>query len=122
MPDRARLLSLIAAVTLGVAVGVIVVTPVILAAPTPLSTPSAAVVAIGCVGASAGGHRGRRIALAVAVAGLVLSSLWLLLASDGFGLGTPWWDDMVEAAILAGLFLVALILLLLARWSGPRRV
>jgi hypothetical protein len=36
------------------------------------------------------------------------------IASDGFGQGTPWWDDMIEAGVLAAAFLVAAILILLA--------
>ena len=38
-----------------------------------------------------------------------------LLALSGFGLGTPWWDDVVEAVVLAALFAGALIALVLAR-------
>lgn len=110
-------LRLVAAMSLAAAVVVIVVTPMILEWPNPLSTPAALVVAIGCGGALVGG-RGDRVALAISALGLVLSALWLWLASDGFGKGTPWWDDIVEAAVLAAVFLVAVVVLLLA---GRRR-
>jgi hypothetical protein len=115
-----RILDAVAAVALAVAVVVIVVTPVYLAAPNPLSTPSAVVVAIGGVALLIGGRWGRRIALLVSVAGLVLSGLWYWLATDGFGKGTPWYDDMAEAAILAGAFLVAIVLLVLGRRADDR--
>ena len=79
------------------------------------ATPAAVIVAIGCAGALLGGRGGRRIALVVSFSGLLLSILWLWFASNGFGKGTPWWDDMVQAGILAAAFLVAAIFLLLAR-------
>lgn len=87
----------------------------LLNAPNPLSTPAAVVVAIGCVGAVMGGRGGTWVAYAVSVVGLVLCALWLWQASSGFGKGTPWWDDMVEAAILAAGSLVAAATLLRAR-------
>jgi ABC-type Na+ efflux pump permease subunit len=108
----------VAALSLAAAVVVIVVTPMILEWPNPLSTPAAVVVAIGCGGALTGGRGGERVAMAISAAGLVLSALWLWLASDGFGKGTPWWDDIAEAAILVMAFLVAIVALLLA---GRRR-
>ncbi len=115
--ERSRLT---AALSLAVAVVVIVVSPMLLDAPNPLSTPAAVIVAVGCGGALLGGRGAEWVALAVSVAGLVLSVLWLWLASDGFGQGTPWWDDIVEAAILAAAFLVALAFLLLARRQRAR--
>lgn len=108
-----RRLGLIAALPLAVAVVVIVVSPMLLESPNALSTPAALVAAIGCGGALLGGRGGERIALAVSGLGFVVSASWLWLASDGFGKGTPWWDDVVEAAILATAFLVAAVLLLL---------
>ena len=53
-----RLETLLAALALGVAVVVIVISPVILAAPNPLSIPSAVIVAVGSSGALAGGRWG----------------------------------------------------------------
>ena len=111
----ARRGGLVAALALSVAVVVIVVTPMLLEASNPLSMPAALVVAIGCGGAVIGGRGGTGIALAVSVVGLVLSALWLWLASSGFGKGTPWWDDMAEAAILAAAFLTAAVVLLIGR-------
>lgn len=112
-------LSILGAAALGVAVVVILVTPGILDAPNALAAPSALVVAIGAGGAAVGGRTGRRIGLAISVCGLVLSALWLWLASDGFGLGAPWVDDMIEAAILVVAFVVATALLALS--EGPVR-
>jgi hypothetical protein len=106
---------LVAALALAAAVVVIVVTPMILEWPNPLSTPAALIVAIGCGGALLGGRGGELVALTISTLGLVTSALWLWLASDGFGKGTPWWDDIVEAAILVAAFLVAIVFLLLAR-------
>jgi hypothetical protein len=117
MGSPRRALSLLAAVSLAVAVVVIVAAPQILAAPNALAAPSALVVAIGCGGAAIGGTIGRRIGLAVSVTGLVLSGLWLWMATDGFGLGSAWIDDMVEAAILVVTFVVAISLLVLS--EGP---
>jgi hypothetical protein len=110
---------LVAALSLLVAVVVVVVSPILLDFPNPLSTPAAVVVAIGCAGTLAGGRRGEGVALVVSVGGLVLSVLWLWLASDGFGKGTPWWDDIVEAGALAAALLVAALSLLLARRRRP---
>lgn len=110
-----RILEVLAAIALSVAVVVILVTPGILAAPNPLSTPSAFVVAVAAAASLTGERWGRRISLALSVAGLVLSGLWYWLATDGFGKGTPWYDDMAEAAILAVAFLIAIVLLELAR-------
>jgi hypothetical protein len=110
-----RRAGLVAALALLIAVVVIVVTPMLLNAPNPLSTPAAVVVAIGCGGAVIGGRGGTWVALAVSVVGLVLCALWLWQASSGFGKGTPWWDDMVEAAVLVAAFLLAAVVLLLAR-------
>ena len=110
-----RRAGLVAALSLAVAVVVIVVAPMLLAAPNPLSMPAALVVAIGCGAAVIGGRGGTWVALAVSVVGLVLSALWLWQASSGFGKGTPWWDDMAEAAILAVAFLMAVVVLVLAR-------
>ena len=42
-----------------------------------------------------------------------------MLALDGFGVGTPWWDDLVEAVVLAAIFAGALIALVLARRAIP---
>ncbi len=113
-----RTCELIAALALAIAVIVIVVTPVILEAPNSLSTPTAMITGIGCAGALLGGRGGRTTALVVSIAGLLLNILWFLLASGGFGKGTPWVDDMVEAGILAAAFLVAAVLLLIARRSS----
>jgi hypothetical protein len=110
-----RILDGLAAIALAIAVVVIVVTPQILAAPNPLSTPSAFIVAIAAAAALAGGRWGRRIAVGLSAAGLLLSALWYWLASDGFGTGTPWYDDMAEAAILVVAFLAAIVLLTFAR-------
>jgi hypothetical protein len=95
-------------VAFAIAVIVIVASPIVLAAPNPLSTPSAIVAATGFVGALAGGRWGRRVAVLVGLAGLALSGLWFVFALNGFGKGTPWWDDVVEAGILTVAFLAAL--------------
>jgi hypothetical protein len=112
-------LSLLAGLALAVAVVVILVTPGILEAPNALAAPSAIVVAIGSGAAFVGGRTGRRVGIAVSVSGLVLCALWLWFASDGFGLGAPWVDDMLEAAILVVAFVVATALLALS--EGPLR-
>jgi len=117
MGSTRRALSLLAALSLAVGVVVIMAAPELLAAPNALAAPSALVVAIGCGGAAFGGTTGRRIGLAVSVAGLVLSGLWLWMATDGFGLGSAWIDDMVEAAILVVTFVVAISFLVLS--EGP---
>jgi hypothetical protein len=117
-----RILDGLAAVVLVIAVVVIVVTPQILAAPNPLSTPSAFIVAIAAAAALAGGRWGRRIAVGLSAAGLLLSGLWYWFATDGFGKGTPWYDDMAEAAILAAAFLAAIVLVALAGRAERRQV
>ena len=109
---------LVAALSLAAATVVIVVTPMLLDASNPLSMPAAVVVAIGCAGAVIGGRGGAWVALAVSVVGLVLSVLWLWQASSGFGKGTPWWDDILEAATLAAAFLIAAAAVLFARRRG----
>lgn len=116
-----RIAEVLAAIALSAAVVVIVVTPEILASPNPLSTPSAVIVGVAAAAALVGGRWGRRIAMSLSIAGLVLSGLWYWLATDGFGKGTPWYDDMAEAAILAVAFLVAIVLLELARRAARRR-
>lgn len=113
VPKRAQQRAWLAAFSLAVAVVVLIVTPMMLDAPNPLAPLAAVVVAVGCGGALLGGHWGKRIALAVSLIGLLVSALWLVFASNGFGTGTPWWDDLIEAGILAAAFLVAAILL----WS-----
>lgn len=107
----------LATLPLTVAVVVLIVTPMVLEAPNSLAPLAAVVVAVGCAGALLGGQGGRWIAQAVSWTGLLVSGLWLFLASNGFGKGTPWWDDVIEASILAAAFLVAALLL----WN-PRRV
>ena len=114
-------LRLVAALSLAAAVVVIVVSPMILEWPNPLSTPAALIVAVGCGGALLGGRGGESVAFAISVLGLVLSALWLWLASDGFGKGTPWWDDIVEAAILVAAFLVAVVALVRAHGRHASR-
>jgi Na+/H+ antiporter NhaC len=100
---------------------VIIVTPVYLDSPNVLSVPSAMVVGIGAAAALAGGRWAIRIGLLISVLGLMLSAVWLWLAKDGFGKGVPWVDDMMEAGILSGLFLAAIVLLLIAH-RGISRV
>lgn len=116
-----RILDGLAAIVLAIAVVVIVVTPQILAAPNPLSTPSAFIVAIAAAAALAGGRWGRRIAVVLSAAGLLLSVLWYGFATNGFGKGTPWYDDMAEAAILAAAFLAAIVLVALAHRAERRQ-
>lgn len=116
-----RIAEVLAAIALSAAVVVIVVTPVILAAPNPLSTPSAVIVGVAAAAALVGGRWGRRIASAIAVTGSVLSALWFWVATDGFGKGTPWYDDMAEAAVLAVSFLGAVVLLEAARRADRTR-
>lgn len=114
-PWRHRL----AALVLGVAIAVLLLAPIMLDAPNPLALLAAAFVALGCWGAWRGDEAGRRSGLAVSAAGFVVSVLWFLLASDGFGKGAAWLDDMVEALILALAFLIAAVLLWLARPPVP---
>ena len=116
-----RIMEVLAAIALSIAVVVIVVTPTILASPNPLSTPSAFIVGVAAAAALIGERWGRRIAFGLSIAGLVLSALWYWFATDGFGKGTPWYDDMAEAAILAVAFLAAVVLLELARRADRRR-
>jgi hypothetical protein len=99
----------IPALALGFAVAVILAAPEIVGDPNVLAVPSAGVVAIGCIAAFFGGRWTRRTATTISALGLVLTTLWLWLALDGFGKGTPWWDDVIEAAILFVAFLVALL-------------
>jgi peptidoglycan/LPS O-acetylase OafA/YrhL len=108
---RAPKKAALAALALAVAVVVLIVAPLLLDAPNPLAPLVAVVVAVGSGGALLGGESGRLVASAVSWTGLLASALWLFLASNGFGKGTPWWDDVIEAAILAAAFLVAAILL-----------
>jgi hypothetical protein len=114
-----RLLELAAAVFLGVAAVVIAVAPTIVGTPNALAAPAALITAIGAAGAVIGYRGGRAVAWVVVIAGLVLDALWLYFASIGFGVGDPWVDDMIEAAILVGAFLLALISLVLARRRRP---
>ena len=116
-----RFASIVAAGALAAAVVVIVVTPVYLDSPNMLAPPLAVVVAIGAAAALAGGRSGIRIGLVISVLGLMLSAAWLWVAKDGFGKGVPWVDDMIESAILGGLFLAAIVLLLVARRDGDRQ-
>lgn len=120
MTGAGRPASLLAAAALGVGVIVIIVTPLYLESPNALAAPSAVVVGIGAAAALAGGRSGIRIGLLISVIGLLLSAAWLWLAKDGFGKGVPWVDDMIEAAILSGIFLAAIILLLIARRGTSR--
>ena len=121
MTGTGRSASLLAAAALGAGVVVIIVTPVYLDSPNVLSVPSAMVVGIGAAAALAGGRWAIRIGLLISVLGLMLSAVWLWLAKDGFGKGAPWVDDMMEAGILSGLFLAAMVLLLIAH-RGISRV
>lgn len=121
MTGTGRSASLLAAAALGAGVVVIIVTPVYLDSPNVLSVPSAMVVGIGAAAALAGGRWAIRIGLLISVLGLILSAVWLWLAKDGFGKGVPWVDDMMEAGILSGLFLAAIVLLLIAH-RGISRV
>jgi hypothetical protein len=109
LPRIAR--NRLAAVALAVASLVLLLAPVVLDAPNPLAPPAAGLVALGALGAWHGGKKGRRIGLAVSAAGLLVSLLWFGLASDGFGQGAAWWDDMLEAGILAAAFLTSVVLL-----------
>lgn len=109
LPKRAQ--EKLAALPLAVAAVVLIVTPIVLDAPNPLGPLSAVIVSVGCAGALLGGRWGRRFASAVSWAGLLVSVLWLWLAGDGFGQGIPWWDDVIEAVVLAVAFLVAASLL-----------
>ena len=115
MTGTGRLASALAAVALGAGVVVIIVTPEYLRSPNSLAIPSAFVVGIGAAAAFAGGRWGTRIALLISTLGLILSGLWYWLAGDGFGMGTPWVDDMVEAGVLSCLFVAAIVLELFAR-------
>jgi hypothetical protein len=110
VPKRAQKGAALAALSLAVAAVVLIVTPMVIAAPNPLEPVAAVVVAVGCAGALLGGQWGNRIAVTVSWAGLALSALWLVFATDGFGKGTPWWDDLIEAAVLAAALYVAAIL------------
>jgi len=121
MTGTGRSASLLAAAALGAGVVVIIVTPAYLDSPNVLSVPSAMVVGIGAAAALAGGRWAIRIGLLISVLGLTLSAVWLWLAKDGFGKGAPWVDHMMEAGILSGLFLAAIVLLLIAH-RGISRV
>src|SRR5688500_6199958 len=100
----------VAALLLAAATVVIVVAPILLDAPNPFALP-AVLVHAGASGAAVfGGNRGRTGALVVSVAGLLLTVLWAWAAASGFGKGSPWWDDLIEASVLAVLFLLAAVL------------
>jgi hypothetical protein len=51
---------------------------------------------------------------------LLLTVLWAWAAASGFGKGSPWWDDLIEASVLAVLFLLAAVLLVLGRRESAR--
>jgi hypothetical protein len=105
----------IAGLLLVAAVAVILIAPVVIGEPNPLAGPAALVAAVGAVCAWSGGSVGRKVSIAICIAGFVFSAVWLGFASSGFGKGVAWWDDMLEAGILAACFLVSAVLL----W--PRR-
>jgi hypothetical protein len=101
-----------AAVILAAATVVILGAPILLDAPNFLALPAAAFAAWGAIGALFAGKPGRRLALAVSLLGATMSALWGLGASNGFGKGTPWWDDLAEATILLILFAGSAIVLM----------
>jgi hypothetical protein len=105
--QRQRLVALL----LGAAAIVLVMAPALVGDPNPLAFPAAMVVAAAAAVGVMGGIRARRFVLAVAVGGAALSALWLWGASNGFGKGVPWWDDLAEAGILVAIFLAASLFL-----------
>jgi hypothetical protein len=117
----ARRVEWLAASLLALAAVVIIVSPSIVGDPNVLALPAAIVTGLGTLGALRGATGGQRLAVVVGLCGLVLSILWLALASSGFGKGTAWSDDMIEAAVLAGLFGAAVACLAFARRSRVRR-
>ena len=92
---------------------------VLIATPYLLNVPNAIGLTLGIVsvliGLGFGAGQLWTVALVWSAIGLGASVIWAVLALDGFGIGTPWWDDVVEAVVLAAIFAGALIILVLAR-------
>ena len=92
---------------------------VLIVAPFLLNAPNAIGLEVGIVsvliGVGVGFGQLRTVAVVWSAVGLGASLIWGVLALDGFGVGTPWWDDVVEAVVLASIFAGALITLVLAR-------
>ena len=101
-----------AGVILGAATAIIIGMPILLGAPNFLALPATAFGAVGSIGALIAGKTGRRLALAVSLLGATMSALWALGAVNGFGKGTPWWDDLAEATLLLILFAGSAIVLM----------
>jgi hypothetical protein len=105
--------KVIAAGLLIVAGLVLVMAPLILNAPNPPGTAlGVATVVVGMVLAVS---RLRTLPAIWSAVGFAGSVLWALLALGGFGQGTVWWDDVIEASVLAVLFGGALFLLVFAQ-------
>ena len=98
---------------------------VLIVTPYLLNAPNAIGLAVGIVsvliGLGVAGGQLWTVAVVWSAIGLGASVIWALLALSGFGLGTPWWDDVVEAVVLAALFAGALIALVLARRRATPR-
>ena len=95
----------------------------LIATPYLLGGPNAIGLALGVVSLSIGiglgaGHLST-VALVWSALGLSASVIWAALALDGFGVGSPWWDDVLEAVVLAAIFAGASITLILARRATP---
>lgn len=104
---------LVAASLLGVAGVVLIATPLVLDAPNPFGL----LLGLVTIGVSISVLSATRWVgpAAFSAIGLVGCTLWALLALDGFGKGTIWWDDLIEAISLAVLFGGALLALVLSR-------
>ena len=95
----------------------------LIVAPYLLNAPNAIGLEVGIVsvlmGVGVGFGQLRTVALVWSAVGLGASLIWAVFALDGFGVGTPWWDDLVEAVVLAAIFAGALIALVKARRAIP---
>jgi hypothetical protein len=92
---------------------------VLIATPYLLGVPNAIGLALGVlsvlIGLGYGAGHLSTAARAWSAVALGASVIWAALALEGGGLGSPWWDDVIEAVVLAAIFAGTLITLLLAR-------
>ena len=115
--DRQRLYRLIAAGLLELAGIVMIVAPLVLNAPNADGLDAGILSVL--MGVGVGFGQLRTVALVWSAIGLGASVIWAVLALGGFGVGTPWWDDAIEAVVLTATFAGALIALVLARRAIP---
>ena len=115
--ERQRTYRTVAAGLLVLAGIVLTVTPYLVDAPNPIGLVLGIVSVLIGLGVRAG--RLRTVAFVWSAVGLGASLLWAAFALDGFGQGTPWLDDVVEAVALAAIYGGTLITLVFASRATP---